>query len=45
MKKSSLYPLMGFLPLVIGFFYIRTAAFPLLGPLFFTALPLSLIHI
>ena len=39
MKKSSLYPLMGFLPLVIGFFYIRTAAFPLLGPLFFTALP------
>lgn len=28
MKKSSLYPLMGFLPLVIGFFYIRTAAFP-----------------
>ena len=39
MKKSSLYPLMGLLPLVIGFFYIRPAAFPLLGPLFFTALP------
>ena len=38
MKKSSLYPLMGFLPLVIGFFYIRTAAFPLLGPLNFTAM-------
>ena len=39
MKKSPLFPLMGFLPLGIGFFYIRTAAFPLLGPLFFTALP------
>ena len=39
MKKSPLFPLMGFLPLVMGFFYIRTAAFPLLGTLFFTALP------
>jgi len=34
MKKSPLFPLMGFLPLVMGFFYIRTAAFPLLGTLF-----------
>ena len=39
MKKSPLFPLMGFLPLVMGFFYIRTAAFPLLGTLLFTALP------
>ena len=39
MKKFPLYPLMGFLPLVMGFFYIRTAVFPLLGPLFFAALP------
>lgn len=31
MKKSSLYPLMGFLPLVIGFFYIRHRRLPPAG--------------
>ncbi|MEI3141633.1 MAG: hypothetical protein V8S34_08990 [Lawsonibacter sp.] len=34
MKKSPLFPLMGFLPLVMGFFYIRTAAFPRRGRCF-----------